>query len=99
MQNAVIDPTGIVGRSFLNTSRLGPPEANVPAQVMKMAHGGKFVGGRELSTVVTARSEAATGSGRLTRMALLLRALRGTPIACAGSSGGLLSMIAPIYAA
>src|SRR5580765_4345642 len=45
------------------TVAFGPPAAKVPAQLMKMAHGGRFKGGREIMTVVAASAEATISAG------------------------------------
>src|SRR5215471_2922060 len=55
IRHATIAPIGIVTQIFLSVSGLGPPAANVPAQEMKTAHGGRRAGAK---SVVTASSEA-----------------------------------------
>src|SRR5215469_17672320 len=55
IRHAVIAPIGIVTQIFFSVSGFGPPAAKVPAQEMKMAHGGRLPGTK---SVVTASSEA-----------------------------------------
>src|SRR5579863_770834 len=63
IKNAVNAPTGIVIQIFRKLAEVGPPAANVPAQVMKIAQGGKFQGGIPMKTVVTARADATISAG------------------------------------
>src|SRR6185437_96641 len=60
IRHAVIAPIGIVTHIFFRVSGFGPPAAKVPAQVMKMAHGGRLAGA---NSVVTASSEATISAG------------------------------------
>jgi hypothetical protein len=63
MNIANVEPTGIEGQIRRKTVALGPPAANVPAQLMKMAHGGRLQGGREIMTVVAASRDATSSTG------------------------------------
>src|SRR3954464_3150094 len=54
----------MTGQILRSTSGLGPPAAKVPAQLMKMAHGGSDQGGSEMITVVAASSDATISVGR-----------------------------------
>src|ERR687888_190974 len=60
---AVTDPSTCTGTSLRITSRLGPPDANVPAQLMNTAHGGKCGGALPIGTVVIASRDAESSLG------------------------------------
>src|SRR5215813_14221277 len=64
MSIANVEPTGITGQILRSTFTFGPPAANVPAQLMKMAQGGRFKGGRAMMTVVAASADATISGGR-----------------------------------
>src|SRR5215467_6412742 len=63
MSMANVEPTGIAGQILRSTFTFGPPAANVPAQLMKMAQGGRFNGGRAMITVVAASTDATISAG------------------------------------
>src|SRR3954463_800095 len=65
---AVNEPSTWTGRILRRTSRFGPPAANVPAQLMNTAHGGKCGDPLEIGTVVMASSEADSSLGRLSQL-------------------------------
>jgi hypothetical protein len=60
---ANVELTGIAGQMRRNTFAFGPPAANVPAQLINMAQGGRFKGGSEMITVVAASSDATISAG------------------------------------
>src|SRR5215467_12077202 len=63
MNMAKVEPTGIAGQIRRMTFAFGPPAAKVPAQLINMAHGGRFKGGSEMITVVAASREAIISTG------------------------------------
>src|SRR5487761_2210847 len=63
MRKAAMEPTGIANQIRLRFCGLGPPMAKVPAQLMKMAQGGRCQGGMEMKMVVTASRDATTSAG------------------------------------
>src|SRR5919202_3186300 len=96
---AVHEPSTWTGTILRMTSRFGPPEANVPAQLMNTAHGGKCVAPREIGTVVIASSEADSSLGRFSQ--LLRRSAGAGPasgVAGAAGEGGALVFLGPAAA-
>jgi hypothetical protein len=63
MSIAYVEPMGIAGQMRRIRFALGPPAANVPAQLMKIAQGGRFKGGRAIITVVAASRDATISTG------------------------------------
>src|SRR3954454_9786025 len=70
MHIAVTEPSTWTGRILRMTSRFGPPAANVPAQLMNTAHGGKCGEPLEIGTVVIASSDAEISLGSLSQLFL-----------------------------